>query len=48
MDKLNFKSRDLAADNIEKLAALFPSAITELRGEDGELRPSQPPDDEKR
>ena len=38
MDKLNFKSRDLAADNIEKLAALFPSAITELRGEDGELK----------
>lgn len=28
----------MVSDNIEKIAALFPSAITEMRGEDGEIK----------
>ncbi len=38
MDKLKFETPDMVAGNIDKIAALFPAAITEMRGEDGEIR----------
>ena len=38
MEHLKFETPDLTAQNIEKIAALFPSAITEMRGEDGKLK----------
>lgn len=38
MDKLKFETPDMVTENIDKIAALFPSAITEMRGEDGEIR----------
>lgn len=40
MDKLKFETPDMVAGNIEKIGALFPSAITEIRGEDGQIRKS--------
>lgn len=38
MDKLKFETPDMVARNIEKIGALFPAAITEMRGEDGQIR----------
>ena len=38
MDKLKFETPDIAAGNIEKIGALFPAAITEMRGEDGQIK----------
>ena len=38
MDKLHMETPDLTQFNIEKLAALFPSCVTETRGEDGKLK----------
>lgn len=38
MEKLKFETPDMVSDNIEKIATLFPSAITEMRGEDGEIK----------
>lgn len=38
MDKLKLHTPDLTAANIEKLAALFPSCITEARDEKGVLK----------
>ncbi len=38
MDKLKMETPDLTKSNIEKLAALFPSCVTEARGEDGKLK----------
>ena len=38
MDKMKMETPDLTQANIEKLAALFPSCITEARGEDGKLK----------
>ena len=38
MEYMSFKSPDLAAGNIEKIAELFPGCITETRGKDGKLR----------
>jgi len=29
MDKMRFESPDLTSENVEKIAALFPSVITE-------------------
>ena len=37
MDKLKFETPDMVAGNIEKIGALFPAAITEMRGEDGQI-----------
>src|ERR1035438_2282179 len=37
MDKLKLHTPDLTAENIEKLAALFPDCITEARNEGGKL-----------
>ena len=38
MDHLKFETPDLVSDNIEKIFQLFPSAITEMRGEGGEIQ----------
>ena len=38
MDKLKFETPDMVAGNIDKIGALFPSAITEMRGEDGKIK----------
>ena len=38
MDKLKFETPDMVTENIDKIAALFPSAITEMRGEDGKIK----------
>jgi len=38
MDKLKLHSKDLTAENIEKLAALFPNCLTETTAEDGSIK----------
>lgn len=38
MEKMKFETPDLTAGNIEKIAALFPNCITEMRGEDGKVK----------
>lgn len=38
MDKLKFETPDLTSENIEKIAALFPNCITEMRDENGKLK----------
>lgn len=38
MDKLKMETPDLVQSNMEKLSALFPACITEVRGEDGKLK----------
>lgn len=38
MDKLNFETPDLVAENVEKIGALFPSVVTEMRDENGKLK----------
>ena len=37
MEKMKMKSLDIAAQNVEKLQALFPSCVTESRDETGRL-----------
>ena len=37
MEKLKLHTPDLTADNVAKLAALFPNCVTEARGENGKL-----------
>lgn len=38
MDKMKFETPDLTSENIDKIAALFPNCVTEMRGEDGKLK----------
>lgn len=38
MDNLNMHTPDLTAQNIDRIAELFPSAITEMRTPDGKLK----------
>ena len=38
MENLKMETPDLVAENVEKIGALFPAAVTEMRGEDGKLR----------
>ena len=38
MDKLKFETPDMVDGNIEKIGTLFPAAITERRGENGQIR----------
>ena len=38
MDKLRMESLDLTSQNIDKVAALFPNCVTEMRDEDGRLK----------
>ncbi len=37
-EKLDMKSMDITSENIAKIKALFPSAVTEVKGEDGKVR----------
>lgn len=38
MDKMRMESIDITTQNIEKIGALFPNCITEMKGADGKLR----------
>lgn len=38
MEHMKFETPDMVSENVDKIAALFPSAITEMRGEDGEIK----------
>lgn len=38
MDKLKMETHDRIQSNIDKLATLFPTCVTEARGEDGKLK----------
>ena len=38
MEKMRMESVDMTAQNIEKIAALFPNCITEAEGEEGQLK----------
>ena len=38
MEHMKFETPDMVTENIDKIAALFPYAITEMRGEDGEVK----------
>lgn len=40
MEKMRMETVDMTAQNIEKIAELFPSAVTEMRGEDGAVKKS--------
>ena len=37
-EKLDMKSMDITSENIAKIRALFPSAVTEIKGEDGKVK----------
>ena len=38
MDKLKFETPDLTSENIDKIAALFPNCVTEMRDEHGKFK----------
>ena len=38
MDKLRMETPDLTSENIDKIAALFPNCVTEMRDEHGKLK----------
>ena len=38
MEHMKFETPDMVAGNIDKIGQMFPSAITEMRGEDGTLK----------
>lgn len=38
MDKMKFETPDLTSQNIDRIAALFPNCVTEMRGENGKLK----------
>jgi adenine-specific DNA-methyltransferase len=38
MEKLKLHSKDLTAENIDKIAALFPNCVTETKAEDGAIK----------
>lgn len=38
MDKMKFEMPDRTAENVEKIAALFPNCVTEMRDENGKVR----------
>ncbi|WP_317381653.1 site-specific DNA-methyltransferase [Megasphaera stantonii] len=38
MEKMKFETPDFTSGNIEKIAALFPNCVTEMRGEDGKVK----------
>ena len=38
MDKLRMESPDMTAQNIDKIAALFPNCVTEMRDENGKVK----------
>lgn len=38
MEKMKFETPDFTSGNIEKIVALFPNCVTEMRGEDGKVK----------
>lgn len=38
MDRMKLETPDMTAENIEKIAALFPNCVTEMRDEKGEVK----------
>ena len=38
LDKMKFETPDLTSENIDKIAALFPGCVTEMRDEHGKLK----------
>ena len=38
MDKMKFESPDMVNANVEKIAQIFPEVLTEVKGEDGQLK----------
>lgn len=38
MDRMKLESPDITAENVEKIAALFPNCVTEMRDEKGEVK----------
>ena len=38
MDKLHMESPDMTAQNIVKIATLFPNCVTEMRDENGKIK----------
>lgn len=38
IDKMKFEMPDMTAENVEKIAALFPNCVTEMKGEDGKIK----------
>ena len=38
MEKMRMESVDMTAQNIDRIAALFPNCITEAKDEDGKLK----------
>lgn len=38
MEKMKFETPDFTSGNIEKIASLFPNCVTEMRGEDGQVK----------
>ena len=39
MDKLKFGTPDMTSENIKKIASLFPNCVTEMRDENGKIKP---------
>ena len=37
MDKMKFETLDMTAQNIDRIAALFPNCVTEMRDENGKV-----------
>ena len=38
MNKMKFETSDFTSENIDKIAALFPNCVTEMRNEDGKIK----------
>ena len=38
MDKMKFETPDMTAENMEKIAELFPNCVTEMRDENGKIK----------
>lgn len=38
MDHMKFETPNMTSKNIDRIAALFPNCVTEMRGEDGKLK----------
>ena len=38
MDKMKFETPDMTSENIDKIAALFPNCVTEMRDESGKVK----------
>ena len=38
VEKMKFETPDMTAENIEKIAKLFPNCVTEMRDESGKIK----------